>query len=124
LWSDLEASWRAEAFDRPDADLSSQGSHPKAAIAAGSGYGADAVAADGTSGKLAAAADDDGPVPSEPDVGKPEERFTSVVEQCLAWGGEQRLRLQVTLSTAGASVAYTIHDWRLLLNFQAAVYKI
>ena len=40
---------------------------------------------------------------SEPDVGKPEERTTTVVEQCLAWGGEQRLRLQVTLSTAGAS---------------------
>ena len=111
MWSDLEASWRAEAVDRPDADLSSQGSHHSAAVDDGSGDGAEAVAADGTSGEVAAAADDDEPIPSEPDVGKPEERFTAVVEQCLAWGGEQRLRLQVTLSTAGALLPLAVQSF-------------
>lgn len=46
--------------------------------------------------------DEDAPTESEPDRGVVDERLVSVVEQCLFWGGEQRLRVQVTLSTAGA----------------------
>jgi hypothetical protein len=42
-----------------------------------------------------------GAVPSEPDIGTDpmlESRHTWLVEQCLAWGGEQRLRLRLTLA--------------------------
>ena len=59
------------------------------------------TSASGVSGGSVTTADDGEPILSQPDVGTPEERLTSMVEQCLAWGGEQRLRLQVTLSTSG-----------------------
>ena len=48
--------------------------------------------------------DEDTSTESEPDRGSMDERLTSMVEHCIAWGGEQRLRVQVTLSTAGASL--------------------
>lgn len=32
-------------------------------------------------------------------------RKVSVIEQCLAWGGEQRLRLVLTLSVGGLSLS-------------------
>ena len=59
------------------------------------------TSASGVSGGSVTTADNGEPILSQPDVGTPEERLTSMVEQCLAWGGEQRLRLQVTLSTSG-----------------------
>ena len=46
---------------------------------------------------------DEGVLPSEPDVGKDLDalnRRTWLIEQCLAWGGEQRLRLRLTLAVA------------------------
>jgi hypothetical protein len=42
-------------------------------------------------------------IAAEADIGKPPERQTVVVEQCCAWGGEQRLRLRLTLCV-GAGV--------------------
>ena len=114
-WPDLEASWLAEASDRPDADLASQHTDPDALHDNGSKAGPAAVSVGEISGGTPAAADDDGPILSQPDVGTPEERLTSMVEQCLAWGGEQRLRLQVTLSTSGAALGPHLAcvRWRL-----------
>ena len=41
-------------------------------------------------------------LPSSPDYGEDDtRRKTSVIEQCLAWGGEQRLRLLLTISVGG-----------------------
>ena len=37
-------------------------------------------------------------IAAEADAGEPAARRTAVVEQCCAWGGEQRLRLRLTLS--------------------------
>ncbi len=45
--------------------------------------------------------EEDEPIEMEEDEAKPAER-TSVIEQCLAYGSEQRLRLQLTLSVTGA----------------------
>ena len=43
--------------------------------------------------------DGEGPgIAAEADAGEPAARRTAVVEQCCAWGGEQRLRLRLTLS--------------------------
>jgi len=103
-WPDLEASWLAEASDRPEAEISGQPTDadaPHAEQAAASGV---SMSGNGASGGPHALADDREPILSQPDVGTPEERLTSMVEQCLAWGGEQRLRLQVTLSTSGAAL--------------------
>ena len=50
---------------------------------------------------VAAPDEDDGEGPgiaAEADAGEPAARRTAVVEQCCAWGGEQRLRLRLTLS--------------------------
>ena len=62
------------------------------------------MSASSFSGGPDTAADGEEPILSHPDVGTPEERLTSMVEHCLAWGGEQRLRLQITLSTSGGAV--------------------
>ena len=44
-------------------------------------------------------------LPSSPDYGEDDmRRKTSVIEQCLAWGGEQRLRLLLTISVGGQPV--------------------
>lgn len=56
-----------------------------------------------TSGTAASDDADEGAIPSEPDVGKDLDalnRRTWLIEQCLAWGGEQRLRLRLTLAVA------------------------
>ena len=39
-------------------------------------------------------------------VGQP--RQTAVIEQCVAWGGEQRVRFQLTLAVAGAHVSANV----------------
>ena len=65
------------------------------------------IAAEGKNGAPAGSAsvgapnEDDGEGPgiaAEADAGEPAARRTAVVEQCCAWGGEQRLRLRLTLS--------------------------
>ena len=56
-----------------------------------------------TSGSAASDDVDEGVLPSEPDVGRDLDalnRRTWLIEQCLAWGGEQRLRLRLTLAVA------------------------
>ncbi len=64
---------------------------------AGPGVGADDGNGDPEGERIAA----------EADVGKPPERQTVVVEQCCAWGGEQRLRLRLTLCVgAGVRTAH------------------
>ncbi len=64
---------------------------------AGPGVGADDGDGDPEGERIAA----------EADVGKPPERQTVVVEQCCAWGGEQRLRLRLTLCVgAGVRTAH------------------
>jgi len=46
--------------------------------------------------------DDGEALPASPDYGEDDsQRKTSVIEQCLAWGGEQRLRLLLTISVGG-----------------------
>jgi hypothetical protein len=41
-------------------------------------------------------------MPAPPDYGHDDsQRKTSVIEQCLAWGGEQRLRLLLTITVGG-----------------------
>ena len=44
--------------------------------------------------------DEDEPIEVGEDDPKPPQR-TSIIEQCLAYGSEQRLRLQLTLSVTG-----------------------
>ena len=101
-WPDLEASWLADASERPEVESSTDAAAPAAEQAAAGGV---SMSASGARGASDTPADDDGePILSQPDVGTPEERLTSMVEQCLAWGGEQRLRLQITLSTSGAAL--------------------
>lgn len=41
---------------------------------------------------------------ASPDSQGPRPRQTAVIEQCIAWGGEQRVRFQVTLACEGASL--------------------
>ena len=41
------------------------------------------------------------PAPFDSGVENLDDRKVSVIEQCLAWGGEQRLRLVLTLSVGG-----------------------
>ncbi len=56
-----------------------------------------------TAGSAASNDTDEGVLPSEPDVGRDLDalnRRTWLIEQCLAWGGEQRLRLRLTLAVA------------------------
>ncbi len=55
---------------------------------------------DSTSGSSSPEEDDEESLISEPDMGSDplESRRTWLVEQCLAWGGEQRLRLRLTLA--------------------------
>ena len=54
-----------------------------------------------SAGSVGSDEEEDVPTESAPDRGAVDERQVSVVEQCIFWGGEQRLRVQVTLSTAG-----------------------
>ena len=54
-----------------------------------------------TSDGASSQANEEESLASEPDVGGDaalESRRTWLVEQCLAWGGEQRLRLRLTLA--------------------------
>ena len=56
-----------------------------------------------TSGSAESDDADETVMPSEPDVGRDLDalnRRTWLIEQCLAWGGEQRLRLRLTLAVA------------------------
>lgn len=39
-------------------------------------------------------------IAASPDSGEDPEATVSVIESCLAWGGEQRLRVQLTLSVS------------------------
>ncbi len=64
--------------------------------------------------------EEEGAIPSEADVGREEPRKVSELEACLFWGGESRVRLQITLDVGrgGAlchcgSEGYGMHD---LLN--------
>lgn len=38
---------------------------------------------------------------ADPDAVEPRPRQTAVIEQCVAWGGEQRVRFHITLACAG-----------------------
>jgi hypothetical protein len=69
--------------------------------------GADAAAAGAGAGAASAAAaasddDDDAPLPSTPDTGAydGDDETVSVIETCLAWGGEARLRVALTLAAS------------------------
>ena len=58
--------------------------------------------------------DGEGPgIAAEADAGEPAARRTAVVEQCCAWGGEQRLRLRLTLSVGPGARGLTGEAGRL-----------
>lgn len=82
-----------EEFFEDEADaLQQQNGSP--AVAAGNGDHRDtAPEADGADPQFA-----------EPSEGSqaPQPRQTAVIEQCVAWGGERRVRFQVTFACAGA----------------------
>lgn len=46
-------------------------------------------------------------IAASPDVGEDPEATVSVIESCLAWGGEQRLRVQLTLSVADGESSHS-----------------
>ena len=57
--------------------------------------------------------------PAIADEGEEAPRVTSVIEQCLAWGGEQRLRARLTLCVAGA--ASCLHLESRILQYQCNI---
>ncbi|CAK0747075.1 hypothetical protein CVIRNUC_001740 [Coccomyxa viridis] len=72
-----------------------------------------------TAGSAASNDTDEGVLPSEPDVGRDLDalnRRTWLIEQCLAWGGEQRLRLRLTLAVAPGVEEFEVDVLRIAMH--------
>ncbi len=58
-----------------------------------------------------------GAASSETTLDDPDPRQTTVIEQCVAWGGELRVRVQITLACAGERSVYArLHSQKLGLR--------